>query len=46
MWVHVHILSTVNQNNTKRWKPPECPWMDEWMDHVWSTHRVPFSLHK
>lgn len=34
MWVHIHILNTVNQNNTKWRKPPECSSMDEWMDHV------------
>lgn len=34
MWVHIHILNTVNQNNTKWQKPPECSSMDQWMDHM------------
>lgn len=27
----------------RRWKPPQCPWMDEQMDKVWSVHTTEHS---
>ena len=27
---------------SKMWKQPKCPWMEEWMKKMWSTHTMEY----
>lgn len=32
------VFTVALSTTAKMWKPPKCPWMDEWINKMWSIH--------